>query len=77
MIICTLESPEDGQHAGVDFTIRRDDGRPTRCQAGTLEVDGDTIRLAESVDLTRPRDTRPAEGRVVYVLKRVEGKATK
>lgn len=74
VIICTLESPDNGPHAGVDFTIRRDDGRPAWCQAGTLEVDGDTIRLAESVDLSRPNDTQPAEGRIVYVLKRVTDK---
>jgi uncharacterized protein (TIGR03067 family) len=70
----TITRPAGGAGNAVDFTIRYGDGTPTSVRPAVVELGGDTLKLCMSTTHNgpRPSECKPADGAILYVLKRVD-----
>jgi uncharacterized protein (TIGR03067 family) len=72
----TLKRPDDGGANAIDYTIIPPDGGQISFRPAVFEVDGDTLKMSLSATHNgpRPADCKPANGAMLYVLKRAESK---
>ena len=72
----TITKPEGGEAGAFDYTIVYTDGAPTSLRPAVIQVDGDrfTLCMSSSHNGPRPTECKPAQGTMMYVLKRVDAK---